>query len=98
MTEDPEKEALSFIMDIDSGAKVTLLYHGDGDGVCSAVMVYKCLQRRGISNINPLPLEKGRIRSQRERLQRSMVLIRIFLLCLIQAAEGGHFIISDLLS
>jgi len=59
MTEDPEKEALSFIMDIDSGAKVTLLYHGDGDGVCSAVMVYKCLQRRGISNINPLPLERG---------------------------------------
>jgi len=91
MTEGSQKEALSFLRDIDLDAKVTLLYHGDGDGVCSAVMIYKCLQRRGISDINPLVLERGENPFSERTIEMIKGSVTDFLIVLDSGSRKGTF-------
>ncbi len=91
MTGNSEMEAERFIRDINIASKVVILYHGDGDGVCSAVIVYKCLRQRAVSNIIPLPLERGEnpfSKRTRERIER---LIPDFLIVLDSGSRKGTF-------
>lgn len=91
MTEDPEKKALSFLREIDLDAKVTLLYHGDADGVCSAVMIYRCLQRRGISDIKSLPLERGENPFSERTTEKISSSVPDFLIVLDSGSRKGTF-------
>lgn len=91
MIKDSEKEAESFIRDVTLASKVTLLYHGDGDGVCSAVMIYKCLQKRGISDINPLPLERGENPFSERTIEKIRSFIPDFIIVLDSGSRKGTF-------
>ncbi len=91
MIKDTEKEAESFLRDIALASKVTLLYHGDGDGVCSAVMIYKCLQRRGHSDIIPLPLERGENPFSKSTTEKISRFITDFLIVLDSGSRSGTF-------
>lgn len=59
MSGDSENAAERFIRGIPLYCKVIVLYHGDADGVCSAVMIYRCLRYRGLSDIIAFPLGRG---------------------------------------
>lgn len=91
MTGNSEREAERFIRDVDLESKVIILYHGDGDGVCSAVMIYKCLQQSGISDINPLPLERGENPFSKRTMKSIMSLSPDFLVVLDSGSRKGTF-------
>ncbi len=59
MSGDPQSAAERFIRDIPIHCKVIILYHGDADGVCSAVMIYRCLRYRGLTDVSAFPLGRG---------------------------------------
>lgn len=86
-----QRQAEEFIRNISSGSKVFILYHGDADGVCSAVIIFICLKKIGIENISPFPFGRGE-NPFSENMHRSiMESMPDYLIILDSGSRSGSF-------